>query len=338
MGAVMAGFRDQVADALRAVRVTSATSYAWFGRPVPPLEHALRSALAPPAARDYLVARLQRRLYSSFYLPGVPRPQASHAALANGADPAFVAALSGANAGAGRWDGGWSVVDVARDGTIVAQRDGLRLRMDASDCRGADGAWPAPGASLRVFGPKEARAASPGFYVARGDAGGAGDSPAVELRVYFNLTAAGAVSLLAMATRLLNERRLAFALKLVDHPAGYFRCDAGVLYLQAGDFAAARAPLRALVGDCAPHLRAETPALTKPLARGVGIGEHTAALGASFGIGRCHLVAEGIVDAHEQGLVTLADRVDAVARRFASHDLDLDRAHLVTGSRDDYVL
>lgn len=186
--------------------------------------------------------------------------------------------------------------------------------------------------------PKELRAASPGFYLARGDAGGALDPAAVEIRVYFNLMQAGAVPLLAAATRLLNAQRLAFSIKLVNHPARYFRCDAGVLYLDDGDFAAARAPLRELVAACAPHLRAETPALTKPLAPGVGIGEHRTALGASFGIGRCRLVAEGIADAHEQRLTALADRVDAVARRFALHAMDLDVPHLVSRTRDDYVL
>ena len=328
----MSMFRDQVADALRAVRVTSPTSYAWFGRPAPPLKRAVRAALAPPIAREYLVGRLARELYGSFYLHGLPRPRSPDDALPDGPDPAFVAALSAANAGTGRWGDGWRVVEVVGDGAVVAERDGLRLRIDAADHGGAV----APGAAVSARLPKELLAASPGFYLAQGDVAGAADPAAIEVRVYFNLTQAGAVPLLAAATRLLNAQRVAFSIKLVNHPARYSRCDAGVLYLDHGDFASARASLPALVAACAPHLRAETPALTKPLARGVGLGEHRRALGASFGIGRSRLLAEGIVDAHEQRLTGLSDRVDAVARRFALHGMDLDVPYLVAGVRDDY--
>jgi hypothetical protein len=335
--AVTTAFRDQVADALRAVRVTSPTSYAWFGRPAAPLKRGLRAALAPRAAREYLVARLEQELYRSFYLPGAPYAQAAATAFVD-EDPAFVAALSSANAGGGGWGHGWRVVEVAGDGTIVAERDGLRLRMDACDYRGGDGGALAPGASVSASMPKEHRLASPGFYLTRGSAAAAVDPAAIEVRVYFNLTQAGAVPLLAAATRLLDEHGLAFTIKLVNNPARYVRCDAAVLYLDEGAFATAREALRAVVAACAPHVRAETPALTKRLARGVGLGEHRAQLGPSFGVGRCRLIAEAIVDAHERRLTALDDRVDAVARRFALRGLDLDRAHLVSDAVDDYVL
>jgi hypothetical protein len=334
----MSMFRDQVADALRAARVTSPTCYAWFGRPAPPLKRAVRAALAPPAARELLVGRLQRVLYGSFYLHGLPRPQFPDDALPDGPDPAFVAALSAANAGTGGWGGGWRVVEVLYGGAVVAERDGLRLRMDASEYRPADGDAVAPGAAVSARLSKELPGASPGFYLARGDAAGAVDPAAIEVRVYFHITRTGAVPLLAAATRLLNAQGVAFSIKLVNHPARYRRCDACVLYLDGSAFAHVHAPLKALVGACEPHLRAQTAALTKPLARGVGIGEHRRALGASFGIGRCRLIAEGIVDAHEQRLTVLADRIDAVARRFTLHGMDLDAPYLVSGVRDDYVI
>ena len=334
----MSMFRDQVADALRAVRVTSPTCYAWFGRPAPPLKRAVRAALAPPAARGFLVGRLQRLLYESFYLHGLPRPQFPDDALPDGPDPAFVTDLSAANAGTGGWGGGWRVVEVLDGGAVVAERDGLRLSMDASEYRPADGDAVAPGAAVSTRLSKELPGASPGFYLARGDAAGAVDPAAIEVRVYFHLTRTGAVPLLSAATRLLNAHRVAFSIKLVNHPARYCRCDAGVLYLDESAFAHVRTPLKALVDACQPHLRAQTAALTKPLARGVGIGEHRRALGASFGIGRCRLIAEGIVYAHEQRLTVLADRIDAVARRFALHGIDLDAPYLVSGARDDYVI
>jgi hypothetical protein len=49
-------------------------------------------------------------------------------------------------------------------------------------------------------------------------------------------------------------------------------------------------------------------------------------------------LAEGIADAAQQRLTRLEDRVEAVTRRFARMEIDLDAAHLLAPKRDDYVL
>jgi len=335
----MSVFRDQVATALRAVRVTSPTSFEWFGRSAPPVRRAVRLALSPPAARELLVTRLAGELYQSFYTRGAPVPHNPDDDLHTAdADTAFVAALSRANAGRGGWSDGWRVVDVGSNGEVIVERDGLRFHTPASDLRWAAGSSLAPGAVVLAPRPRELREASPGFYVVVGDVASGRDRQAVEVRVYFHLTHAGAVPLLVAATHVLNDARIAFSMKIVDHPRRFSRCDAAVLYLEEDAFACARIPLRAIVVACAPHLRPQTPAFTKPLASGVGVGEHTPALGSSFGIGRCRLLAEGIADARERRLTLLEDRVDAVARRFARNGIDLDVAHLVSTDHDDYVL
>jgi hypothetical protein len=335
----MSVFRDQVAAALRAVRVTSPTSFTWFGQPAPPLRREVRAALSPPAARELLVTQLTRELYESFYTRGAPVPHNADDDLRTAtADAAFVAALSGANTGTGGWSREWRVVEADVNREVVVEYNGLRLYGSVSDIRCVDGGSPASGATALAFRPKELRDASPGFYVALGDLARDRDSQDVEIRVYFHLTQAGAVPLLAAATQLLNDERLPFDMKVVDHPRRFSRCDAAVLYVENDAFTCARKPLGAIVAACAPHLRPQTPAFTKPLAPGVGIGEHTPALGSSFGIGRCRLLAEGIVDAAETRLTLLEDRVTAVARRFARHGIDLDAAHLASTDRDDYVL
>jgi hypothetical protein len=333
----MSSCREQVADALRAVRVTSPTSFEWFGEPAAPLWRAVRSALSPLAARELLVTRLAGELYDSFFTQGAPAPRNADAVRTGRGDPAFVAALSAANAGTGGWSDGWRVVDADGD-AVVIQRGGPRLRSAPSDLRVAAGGTPAPGAIVLARRAKELRGASPGFYIALGDVAGGRDPQAVEVRVYFHLTHPGAVPLIAAATRLLNHERVAFSVKVADHPRRFRRCDAAVLYLEHDAFARARAPLRAVVAACAPHLRPATPPFTKRLAPGVGIGEHAPVLGPSFGTGRCRLLAQGIVDAAEQRLTRPEDRLDAVARRFARHGIELDAAHLASPGRDDYVL
>ncbi len=73
-GGSMTGYRDQLAQALRAVAVTSATSYSWFGRRSRPLPEAVSAALSADTAREYLIGLLEHELYRSFYTQGRPVP------------------------------------------------------------------------------------------------------------------------------------------------------------------------------------------------------------------------------------------------------------------------
>jgi len=308
-------YREQVELALRAADVAPPASYTWFGR---------RSRQLSGA--EYLVQTLAAELYRSFYTQGMPVPISRHGAVPASPNPAFVAALSRANEGRGGWQSGWRVERPGPAEWEVA-RDALRIRVAPADRRGGP-------VTVSVRRLKEHREASPGFYTALGDAepraGGAARE--VEVRVYFHLTAAGAVPLVGRSTRLLNAAGVPFELKVVDHPTGFVRADAGVLYLVEPDFVRVRPALRELARACRPHLREEVPAFTRQLAPGVAVGEHDPRLGASFGSTRCRLLAEAIVDAHGLGLEA---RIDTVRRRFEVAGLDLDRAYLARPAAGD---
>jgi hypothetical protein len=336
VGGAVIDYREQLAGALRATAVTSPTSFTWFGIRSRPLPRAVVAALPPATTRQYLVDSLQGELYRSFYSRGRPVPARPDGAVPARPDEAFVEALSRANAGAGGWEPGWRVEEVEPDVVRVA-RKGLRVLARAEDCRTADGRCD-PGTLVSLRRPKELAASSPGYYTALGDADLALGPDDTEVRVYFNVTAAGAAALVAMSTRMLNDAQLPFRLKVLDHPTGYVRCDAAVLYLETRGFHRARAALSSIASGCARHLRAEAPAFAWPLVPGVSVGEHRPQLGASFGTSRCRLVAEGIVAAHERGERRLSDRLDAVARRFADHGLDIGVPYLTPGSSRRYAL
>ena len=213
--------------------MTSPTSFTWFGSRSRPLPRAVVAALPPATRAQYLVDALQARAVPIVLQPGKARPDAAvHEDVPARPDDAFVEALSAANTGreAGSRDGG--LRRGARRSSASA-RDGLRVRARPSDCRAADGRC-APGTPVSLRRPKELAASSPGFYIALGDADLALGRDDVEVRVYFNVTAAGAAPLVATCTRLLNDARIPFSLKVLDHPTGYIRCDAAVLYLEDG--------------------------------------------------------------------------------------------------------
>jgi hypothetical protein len=75
------------------------------------------------------------------------------------------------------------------------------------------------------------------------------------------------------------------------------------------------------------YLRSGVPALTLRLAEGVAVA-HDPPGGSSFGLHRCRLIAEGLLRAHERGLRSLEDRLDAVIERFREAGVDPDRPYL----------
>jgi hypothetical protein len=332
----MIDYREQLASALRAVAVTSPTSFSWFGNPSRPLPQAVVSALPPATRRQYLVGSLQGELYRSFYTQGKPVPTRRADDAAARPDEGFVEALSLANAGAGGWDSGWRVENVEPEFVRVA-KNGLYVRVRSEDCHAADGLC-TPGTLISLPRPNELAASSPGYYTALGDADLALGRDDTQVRVYFNVTAEGAAQLVAMCTRLLNDARLPFSLKVLDHPTAYIRCDPAVLYLDDRGFDQARGALSVIASACAPHLRDVPPAFARPLAHGVSVGEHCPRLGASFGTSRCRLVAEGVVAASQNAESRLSDRLDAVARRFADCGLDVDSPYLGPSSSRRYAL
>jgi hypothetical protein len=85
------------------------------------------------------------------------------------------------------------------------------------------------------------------------------------------------------------------------------------------------------------ELKASTPAFTKPLAPGLGLSEDPAGGLDSFGMTRCGLLADAALRAAELGAVTIPERLDVVAARFAEDGIDLDAPYLNSGSTDRYV-
>ena len=323
----MDGTRRLVEEAVEATEITSESSFAWFGRRSTRLPAAARRTATRATVREHLVASLQAHLYEHFYQPGVARAadETVDAGTPFG-EMEFVERLSDANRGSGSWDGGWTRVGKSGDAHLV-ERDGLRLLVRDGDRRDETNRH-----VVSVRFPKELRGMSPGYYMALSDQPLAGSAPL--LRLYWNLLPAAAVGFMALATEMLNGERVGFKLKLVNDPVRYERCDNGVLYLRRTDFPRVRPLLETLRSRCDGAFATMVPALTKALAPGVGLAEDPGGT-ESFGMHRCRLLAEGLVDAHEHGARAVRDRLVTVDARFRSAGLSLDSPHLEPGGRDD---
>jgi HopA1 effector protein family len=321
----MSQYREQVAAALGAVTILGSTRYAWLGRGSRTIPSSLDAELNEDERRAYLLSCLREELYCSFYCHGRPVPARWGEPEPPFADPCLAAALSHANTGDGSWEPGWTVQRLNGEEAVVANGR-LRARVPIADCKPLAGAV-VPGATVSVRLPKELPERSLGFYTAVGEVPGELASSGIVVRVYWNIAAVGAPELVRTLTSLLNLVRAPFRLKVADHPFRLTRCDAAVLYLRGDNFQALRETLQEVASKLSAHLRPQVPAFTFELAPGVGLAEESGE-SESFGERRCALLADGIVRAHERGILEVDSRLEAVAARFAEDGVRIDAPYL----------
>lgn len=334
----LVSYYEQVREVVAAVQVTSAIGYRWFGVPSPALPRAMRQSLTAAAARSYLLHTLQTQLYSDFYCQGqavAGRTRETEPALV-GLTP-FVEELSRANSGSGYWERGWEVL-ATENGFVSARKRGLELSARLEDCLAGEGEQPAPRAVISLRFPRELISLSPGFYIATSDAESFGEAQFLGLvRLYWNVTPPGAAELMRHATVMLNMAGVPFRLKVLNNPALYTRCDAAILYLNKSQYAPAVSVIEEIYRRVSLHVRHRVPALTKPLAHGLGLAEDPEQ-GESFGMHRSRILAEGIIRAAEGRANLVSARLRIVESRFVEEGLDLAKPFLNAGSADSYPL
>jgi hypothetical protein len=332
-------YRDQIGELLRVVEVVSPTTHSWFGVPTSRLPAETTAAMAPEAARAFLLYTLQSQLYADFYCSGGARlPVDGGLQSQPGTHTPFLEQLSLSNSGSGSLDPGWRVVDID-DGLLVVDRGaGLRFWATADELQTADGAAASVASTVSVRMPKELLRLSPGFYMGLGDAELAFDESTPLVRLYWNLRASAAPTLVAKLTSTLNRQRIAFRLKVVSDIEAYERCDAGVLYVPRSTFSDVAPVAAATYAEIAAGLDPPVPALTKRLAPGLGLAEDPPGGVASFGMSRCAVLAEGIIRAADREAKGDHQRLAVIAECFAEAGLDIDAPYLEQGSSDVYAV
>jgi len=320
-----------------AVRIHSATSFSWFGERNPQLSNTIRAAISPSDAREYLLYSLQLQLYRNFYCPGAPVPAGilsvgGHRGVSVRAD--FVARLSAANTGVGSLEPGWHVHAVDAD-RVVVERSGLLVWIKYEQLCLTDGALPEPGVSVSIRQSKELPRRSPGFYLALGNHGMKSRDVDPVVRLYWNVIAESAPQLVELVTTRLNAADIPFRLKTINDARRYTRCDAAVLYGPKRCYPAIAEIVAGIHAELAASLVPGTPAFTKRLAPGLALAEDPGT-GDSFGMHRCRLFAEGILNAREDGRRSTSARRDSVIAAFAAAGITTERPYLNPGSADTY--
>ncbi|MFZ6798605.1 T3SS effector HopA1 family protein [Undibacterium sp. Di24W] len=247
-------------------------------------------------------------------------------------------ALNKANATKENWDRGWKIYQIATNGKIFVQKaDRSRSAVAGaflSETMKSHGAQTGDLVSLRVYPANSELQAA--FFHSFGShlADQFDDYSAV--RLYFNIDAEAATSLLAELSSMLNKYYVPFHFKTLVDPRQYGRADAAVLYIARRYYHFVVSLLATLPVLLGARLHDPVPMFCQRIMSGIGVAEDPGT-GESFGMHRCRIVAEGLVSAWEEGTQAVDDRMRAIEKRFETYNLNLEKPYLNPFSLDIFV-
>lgn len=253
-------------------------------------------------------------------------------------DPALpvdlVQALRAAHAGSVRFEPGWIVRSSTPDGRVVAVRGPAARVLDPADyvAEQRPGLPPRPGEPVRVTGRRDSTTAQAGYWVTWG----ADEPRGAQVRLYWNAGATGAPGLVHAITAGLAHAGVAYTLKVPAVAEGFRRHDAVVLYLESAGLMHARQALLHTHAVCAALLEPAVPALTRRLARGLGLADEPTD-GESFGTSRCRTIAGAMLPALRAGERDVQRLAALACERFAGLGHDPERLHLNPWTEADHA-
>jgi hypothetical protein len=306
-----------------------------------PAEH-FRGQLLQAAAHALAVgvtdaAALADALYERWYAParGVVRQVLAPAEV--------VAHLRAADAAAGRFEGGWTVLAPAEAVALLgppssswqvpAAGDRRARWVDPPDLlyEGGIGLRPAPGATVAVAARRDSLTEPFGWWTSFGTAWP--DVPAPLVRLYWSVRPERLFRLVEAVTAGLDAEA-PWALKC---PLDLERCrrpDAVVLYLAADAWSRIRPSLQRVYRSARPSLGPEVPALTLALGPGLALAEDPG--DESFGTARCRVVAGGIAPALAGGVTDQEALARAGEEALDAAGVSLAAPYLGPGSQGSY--
>jgi HopA1 effector protein family len=236
-----------------------------------------------------------------------------------GINPNFYDQLEQANCGQGYYDTDWLVQDQLVNGHFAVSKEGLRLQVQPDDI--ADRTAPI-GSLVSIKLPKNLLTVD--RYVAVGDQGRVSQTSLIYL--YFNCPSSVAVNLMTKITQNFNQLRISFELHVLLHPDQYPLADALMLKCAATDYEKALPGLHQLLATYQSEFYDSIPALSQPLAKGVGKIAITATTLQDFPRQFWRLVAQALSQAWLQNTNSEVDKINRIQQELRVINLYLDRS------------
>jgi hypothetical protein len=253
-----------------------------------------------------------------------------------GIDLSFYEKLHNRNTGIGYWSKNWLVVNEEADKNLVVHKNGLTLHIERDLYLRPSHKSAAIGDLVAIKMPKNL--VQNGFYMAVSNLG-TQDHQDI-LRIYFNISPEGAVSVMENLTKQLNKIAIPFSFKALYNPDEYGRYDSAVLYFNKHEYQNIYSVLQSLYLENKSYFSPQVPLFTKALAPGLGCAEepeNKLAEKESFGTNRCQMIANGLINAWQIGNNQPEQRIRAIFEQFALHKIKIQYPYLNTHSEDIYT-
>jgi HopA1 effector protein family len=323
---------------------------------LPPELRAKIETLSPDLQHKYLAWQLQSFLYGVYYNGSWQSILASSDANIDGAniakadwennsflgmDAQFYDRLNTANHGVGFYDPDWQIMSQEDDGILKINKNELSLYIDQNSYLQPTEINATVGSHVSVKMPHNL--IQNGFYVAVSNRGSFDRSLAPAdsqiVRFYFNITADGAVALMEALTVELNQANVPFNFKVLYNPTDYNRYDPGVLYIQRSYYQIVHLILERIYPQQQAYFRSAIPLFTKQIAPGLAIAEEPDRKfgeAESFGLNRCQIVANALIQANNQDDPTPANKLAAIVQNFDKMGINLEYPFLNSDAVDIY--
>ena len=299
--------------------------------------------------QKYLSLQLRSFLYGIYYSGSMRRALALDAEDDNlplnlenntvlGVDLEFYNRIHQSNSGKGYFQPGWSILKEESDGSLAVTNGSLKLHIKRDKHLQAESQNAVVGDTVAIKMPKNC--VQNGFYVSVGDARvNLHRDKSVLVRIYFNLTPDGAVAVMGSLTQQLNEGDIPFDFKVLYNPQDYQRHDSGVLYFDRSNYQQVHQILQQVYQEHQPHFKAEVPLFTLQLAPGLALAEepdNKFAERESFGMNRCQIIANGLLDAWYEGKDLPDEKMRSIFEQFSLAGIDSSHTYLNADSENIY--
>ena len=277
--------------------------------------------------KEQLLQHLTQTLYSQYYC-GISKEFAHNKLPAKKQRDAFMNEISQFNASTNELDKNWKVYAVDGQGNAFAEKNGnLRQVLPNSYAKNSQQLQDVLTVNQTVdfYRQRENKENQAVFYYVFGNEYMTNDCQM--MRVYWNVSAKGAGQLIKEITIKLNEYKVPFQFKCLNHPELYFRNDSAVLYFDKTQLTIVSMLIKPIIKSIKPYLVDKIPLFTDKLATGVALAEDPGQ-GQSFGMSRAILIAEALLVAYEENLSNKNNRNKRVKKYLIDKGVNLQNMAL----------
>ncbi|WP_299123442.1 T3SS effector HopA1 family protein [uncultured Tenacibaculum sp.] len=275
--------------------------------------------------RKQLHQHLTNTLYTRFYC-GVKKEDTDFKLPDKRERVAFMKNLSLHNNSVQDLDKNWMIYSIDSQGGMYAEKNGtLRPVIPNTYITESTESTMKVGQNINFYRQKEKFDAQPVFYYVFGNEYLTNDCD--KIRIYWNILPEAAGNLVHEITSILNEYRIPFHFKCLNHPDLFKRNDNAVLYINVEHLSIVSLLIRSIITVLKESLIDRIPLFTKKIAAGVSIAEDPG-LGQSFGMSRSEMIAESLIKARENAIDDVTERNLFIKQFLVNNGIGIDRIYL----------